>query len=216
VTGGPLAGLLAVAMIGVVCFHAGRLVLAVRLRRPTEADVDVVHAAMGVSMAGMLTGWLTGSWNDVWTVAFAASSVWFGLRLVRGVSGSGLGGPLASHHLPHFVASAVMLSMLWAMRWEPAAGGQPGSTGAGSPMAHMAGGGVLLPAVLAVLVVANSAVAVWSALPASPGTAGPASTGASAAPRAARSAGVLSDRGAQACFVVMGLAMAYMVVAAHP
>lgn len=212
---GPLADLFAVAMVGVACFHAGRLVLAAWRRRPTEADVDVVHAAMGVSMAGMLTGWLTGPWNDVWTAAFAASTLWFGRKLVRRVGGSRPEEPLVAHDLPHFVASAVMLSMLWTMRWASAPGGQPGSTGAGGAMAHMAGSGVLLPYVLGVLVVANAAVAAWAALPASPATAAPAAV-AGSPPDAARHAGMLGSRGAPVCFVVMGVAMAYMVVSAHP
>jgi hypothetical protein len=213
VTGGPPAELLAVAMIGVACFHAGRLILAVRWRRPTEADVDVVHAAMGVSMAGMLTGWLTGAWNDVWTVAFAASTVWFGRKLVRRVEGSRPGGPLVSHHLPHFVASGVMLSMLWAMRWAGVPAGQPGSSGGGGTMAHMTGGGVLLAYILAALVVANAAVAAWATLPASPPAAPAAVTGSPPGP--ARLVGMLGSRGAPVCFVVMGVAMAYMVVSAH-
>ena len=215
-TGGPLADVLAVAMIGVACFHAGRLALAVRRRRPTEADVDVVHAAMGVSMAGMLTGRLTGSWNDVWTVVFAASTAWFGLRVVRRVSGSRHGVPLVSHHLPHFVASAVMFSMLWAMSWAPAPGGRAGS-GASGAMAHMAGGGVLLPSVLALLVVANAAVGAWGA-PSAPewaAFAAGAVRGPGAASGAAGPAGMLGIRGARVCLVAMGVAMAYMVVADH-
>lgn len=212
-TRGPAADVLAVAMIGVACFHAGRLALAVRWRRPTEADVDIVHAAMGVSMAGMLAGRLSGAWIDAWTVAFAASTAWFGLRVVRRVSGSRHGGPLVSHHLTHAVASAVMVSMLWAMSWAPAPGGRAGP-GAPGAMAHMAGGGVLLSSVLAVLVVANAAVGAWaSPVPGSAAFATGAVRGSVSPPGAAGPASMLGIRGARTCLVVMGVAMAYMVVA---
>jgi hypothetical protein len=240
VTGGPIGDLLAVAMVGVASFHAGRLGLAVLWRRVTQVDVDVVHTAMGVSMAGMLTGWLTGAWNDVWMVAFAASTVWFGRGLVRRLSDSRAAGPAIAHHLPHFVASAVMLYMLWAMRWMSMTGRQPGSTGstAMGSMGHVGGGGLLLPAVLAALVVGNAAMAAWLGLSPSLGVAGVEAaaevalgaaapgaaavrqaSGGSPAPRSSRTprpVGVLGSRGAPACLLAMSVAMAYMVVAVHP
>lgn len=234
-TVGPLADLLAVAMVGVACFHAGRLALAVLWRRSTQVDVDIVHTAMGVSMAGMLTGWLSGAWNDAWMVAFAVSTVWFGRGLVRRLSDARAAGPAIAHHLPHFVASAVMLYMLWAMRWMPVTDRQLGSTGSMGSMGHVGGSGLLLPAVLAALVVGNAAMAAWLALSPSLGAAGVGAVadvasgaaapdtlavraGAAVRPAAVvvRPAGMLGSRGAPACLFAMSVAMAYMVVAVHP
>ncbi|MGH9098663.1 MAG: DUF5134 domain-containing protein [Acidimicrobiales bacterium] len=208
-TGGPVADLLAVAVVGVTCFHAGRLVLSRLWRRSTQVDVDIVHSAMGVAMAGMLTGWLTGAWNDAWIAAFAVSTVWFGRRLGRRLSDPRSSGLEIAHHLPHFVASGVMLYMLWAMRWMGMAGGRAGSMGTMGTMGtigHAGAGSLWLPSVVALLVVGNAAIAAWVAL--SP------SLGVAAGPRT--SDGMLGVRGAPACLFVMSVAMAYMVVAVHP
>ncbi len=229
--------LLAAAMAAVACFHAGRLALAAMRRGSTEIDVDVVHTVMGVSMAGMLTGSLTGSWNDACVVAFGAATFWFGRGIVRGLSDERAVGAAVTHHLPHFVVSALMLYMLLVMRW----------TMTGSRMSLMGGvtgtGGMLLPSVLAVLVVANAAVVAWRAF-ALPGEAfavfetaassahkhvdahmgshvslGAASSEvetAGSAPHRPSGTGILAPRGAPACLLVMSMVMAYMVVAAHP
>ncbi len=240
-TGETVAGLLAVAMVGVACFHAGRLTLAVLWRRPTEVDVDVVHTVMGVAMAGMLTGWLNGGWNDAWMVVFAMSAAWFGRGLLRRPSDPRAAGLAIAHHLPHFVASAVMLYMLWAMRWTSVMGRQAGSMAAMGSIGHIAGSSPILPFVLAALVVGNAAVAAWTALSPSLGTMAVvgegAGTGTGAASRTSmptaaaattvaacgtapaarpRQAPVLGYRGAPACLVVMSVAMAYMVFVIRP
>lgn len=218
---GPMADLLAVAMVGVALFHASRLALAVLWRRPTEADVDIVHMVMGISMAGMLTGWLTGAWNDAWMATFAVSTFWFGLGSVRELTDAGPARAVAAHHLPHFVASAVMLYMLVAMRWMS----MPASPNMGS-MGHVSGS-VLLPAILAVFVVGNAAVTAWRALllapprvtvPEAVPSGGPASGGISVRSGfpLERGVGLLAPRGTPACLVVMSAAMAYMLVTVHP
>lgn len=217
---GPLAYLLAVAMVGVTCFHASRLALAVLWRRPTEVDVDIVHTVMGVSMAGMLTGWLTGAWNDAWMVVFAASTLWFGLGSVRELSDAGPVRSAAGHHLPHFVASAVMLYMLVAMRWMPMAGPNMSSMG------HVSGG-VLLPAILAVLVVGNAAITAWRTLLFAPrqamvpeavpsGVPAPGGTSLQSDFPLERPIGLLAPRGTPACLLVMSAAMGYMLITVHP
>lgn len=217
VSAGPLAALLAAAMVGVACFHAGRLALSAWWRRPTEADVDLTHIAMGVAMAGMLIGWSWGAGGDVWIVLFAGSSAWFARNVARELSDPRTSGLGVAHHLPHLVASAVMLYMLWAMRWTGMAG--MGASAAGRA-AGAAGGPTLLSFVLAALVVANAVSAAWTArvVRAAPraGGAAPRAGGAATAGGTANAAEVLGSRGALGCLVVMSLAMAYMVVAAHP
>lgn len=220
---GPFADLLAVAMVGVACFHWSRLVLAALWQRPTEVDVDVVHTVMGVSMAGMLTGWLTGAWNDAWMVLFACATAWFGWGMVRHLPDGDTARGLATHHLPHFVASAVMLYMLVAMRWTSMTGPAMGSMG------HV-GDSLLLPAVLAVLVVADAAIAAREGLLATPARAAvaeaaaapvpdaPASVAGSTPPPgpAKRPVGTVAPGGTAACTLVMSVAMAYMLITVHP
>jgi hypothetical protein len=223
---GPLADLLAVAMVGVACFHASRLASALLLRRSTEVDVDIVHTVMGVSMAGMLTGWLTGAWNVAWMVIFAASSFWFGLGAVRQLSDPEPVSAVATHHLPHFVASAVMLYMLVAMRWSMA---NPNM----SSMGHVSGS-VLPPAILTALVMGNAAITAWRTLLLAPQRAVvpevvPSATsgagGASVRPVVPlqrpvvplqRPVGALAPRGTAACLLVMSLAMGYMLITVRP
>jgi hypothetical protein len=239
VSGSPLAVLMAVVMAGVACFHAGRLTLAVLWRRPTHVDVDVVHIAMGVAMAGMLVGWPWGEWNDVWIAIFAVSSVWFGRKAVREMSDSRTGVGIA-HQLAHLVGSLVMLYMLWAMRWTSMAGMGTALVGRAD---HVAGGATPLSYVLGVLVVANAASAACVALfsGAGPsrfsrhrrvvstenawGTTGAhgdgaelalLATGHGASEAPARSSDVLGFRGALGWLVAMSVVMAYMVVAARP
>jgi hypothetical protein len=220
VASGPLADLLAVAMVGVACFHASRLALAVLWRRSTEVDVDIVHMMMGVSMAGMLTGWLAGAWNDAWMVVFAASTFWFGLGPVRELSDTGPVRAVATHHLPHFVASAVMLYMLVAMRWMSM--GSPKM----SSMGHVSGG-VLLPTILAALVMGNAAITAWRTLQLAPQRAtvpevvssGVAGTGGGSVRSGVpleRPVSVLAPRGTPACLLVMSVAMSYMLITVHP
>lgn len=220
---GALAGVLAIAMVAVAAFCAGRLVLAVAWRRSTEHDVDVVHVVMGVSMAGMLTGWLTGAWTDVWMVAFSAATVWFGWGTVRQLSARSPSTP-ACTHLPHFVASAAMLYMLFAM----------GSMTVGAGMKGMAAGAThspMLDAAVAALLVGDALIAAGRALlpsarqqSASPSPrvtvtvgAGPGADLAAGAPVARASGGMaLSPRATPACLVVMSLAMAYMFLTVRP
>jgi hypothetical protein len=221
----PLADVLAVGMLAVAAFCAGRLVLAVAWRRSTERDADAVHVVMGVSMAGMLTGWLTGTWNDAWMVAFSASTIWFGYAVVRQLSQHSptTGG---CTHLPHFVASAAMLYMLFAM----------GSGAMGSSMSGMAGGvhSQMLDVAIAVLLVGDALIAAGGALlpaadpPSRVATAqvsGPIGAGPGAelaqlpstSPKASRSsASPLAPRATPACLVVMSLAMAYMFLTVRP
>lgn len=185
--------------------------------------MDVVHLVMGVSMAGMLTGWLSGAWNDAWIVVFAASTAWFGREILRHLSEAKEAGAAVTHHLPHLVVSAVMLYMLLAMRWTSMTG--PGMSSMGD--VRDVGGSLLLPSVLALLVVGNASIVVWRAFAPSLGAAAVADVqpsrvsapvGVSVRPQASPSRPIvtLAPRGAPACLLVMSVAMAYMVVTLHP
>jgi hypothetical protein len=207
---GSLADLLAVAMVGVSVFCAGRLVLGFALRRPAERDVDAVHLVMGISMAGMLTGWLRGTWNDVWLLAFAASAAWFGWGALRAAHGWGAATSWLSGgaHASHLVGSATMLYMIVAMRWVP-------TRSAGMHGMAPAASGIVLPTVLATMVVANALfVTIMGLRPV--GAALPSAAGSTSPPSAAVPVRSLAPRGAHVCLVVMSVAMAYMLVTVRP
>jgi hypothetical protein len=117
-----LAGILAVIMISTAAYCATRLIIARVHRRPDERDVDLVHAVMGVAMAGMLVSWLNPLPDGVWAVMFGAATAWFGWRAwhdrrsraERDAAARPAGRPPHPHHVPHLVMCGAMVYMLLA------------------------------------------------------------------------------------------------------
>jgi hypothetical protein len=70
-----LSDLLAALMLVVAVYCIGRLVLSFGSRRSTERESDVIHAVMGVSMAGMLTPSLAAVPSGLWVLVFSASTL---------------------------------------------------------------------------------------------------------------------------------------------
>lgn len=204
------AGALAFGVLGVALFCAGRLVLGALWRRPVEHDVDIAHVVMGVSMAGMLTGWLAGSWTDAWVVAFTASTCWFAWR-TRSDGG----------HIRHLVASVAMLYMLAAVAWlGPASPGHSMGAAMGSMVAIESGTGTptLALAVACLLVLDASIAATRAFKPAAFAIGGEPCAGAPVTREETegRGSAPLAPRGTAVCTLVMTLAMAYMFVTMHP
>lgn len=208
-----LVDVLAAGVLGVALFCAGRIVLGAMWRRAVERDVDTAHVMMGVSMAGMLTGWRSGSWADVCVVAFSASTCWFAWR-TRSDGG----------HMRHVVASAAMLYMLVEVRWlAPVAAGHSSGTAMGSMgsmSAYSSGAGApVLAFVVAGLLVLDASIVAARALrrgavayASGPGGAAPVTDNESCVPGPRP----LAPRGTANCALVMTLAMAYMFVTMHP
>jgi hypothetical protein len=113
---GGLSDLLAGLMLGVAAYCTGRLVLSLRSRARTERDADVVHAVMGVSMAGMLAPSLAAGPTAMWVLIFSASTVWFGWRVVHDADRSPGADPRGQHP-PHLLMSAAMVYMLVVLAW---------------------------------------------------------------------------------------------------
>jgi hypothetical protein len=117
-----LAGILAAVMIATAAYCATRLIIARVHRRPDERDVDLVHAVMGVAMAGMLVSWLNPLPDGVWAVMFGAATAWFGWRAwhdrrsraERDAVARPTGRPPHPHHVPHLVMCGAMVYMLLA------------------------------------------------------------------------------------------------------
>jgi hypothetical protein len=82
--GGPawLADTFAAVMIVTAGYCAYRLVAARRWHRPTEIDVDVMHAIMGVAMAGMLVPRFNLLRYGSWEIVFGAAMGWFGWQIL--------------------------------------------------------------------------------------------------------------------------------------
>ena len=93
-------------------------------RRFSGWDVDVSHAFMGVSMAGMFVSrWAFGP-STMWELIFAALMIWFSVRSIQSILQWGV-------HLTHFLIHAVMNFAMLLMYWFPM------QTGRGTSMAGM-------------------------------------------------------------------------------
>ena len=121
--------LFGVLMLGVAAYCLVMTVLSVATNRPAGRDVDISHACMGVSMAGMfVAGWAFGP-DAMWELAFAALLVWFVVRSIQSLLRFGL-------HLPHASIHAVMSFSMLLMYWFPM-----GSSSGSASMAMSGGGG---------------------------------------------------------------------------
>lgn len=217
--------LVAVMLVGAATWCALRATVATAWGVRTGRDVDVVHALMGVSMAGTLVGWASGAWDGVWAGVFVAATLWFAWGFGRELKGRRCahGG---QSHLPHLAMSVVMLYMLVSMRWAGM-----GSMGHGVGTGASSGGVSYLALGVAVLLVGNASLAAFQALqgsralaavgvgalgePTAPGSAAISTDDAMMAPRRSPDA-MLAPRGTALCLVAMSLAMAYMLVAMRP
>ena len=189
-----VAGGLAAVLLLIAGYCATRLVAARWWRRSTDHGVDVMHAVMGVAMAGMLVPRLNPLQARAWAALFAAGVAWFGWQVLRdrrrgGVTRPGTGLPAPhGHHGAHVLSCAAMVCMLTA------------APRLGAPMTARAGAMPVVALVLAVAVAISVVVSTdrTSALrPAAPGLAGPP---------------VLCPRLAASCQIMMGVAMAYMLI----
>ncbi len=117
-----LSDILAGVMILTTLYCVGRTVLARAKRRPAEHDVDVVHALMGVAMAGMLVASLKTLPAGAWAVVFAAAGAWYVVQIAQSYRASGASAGQQSesaahrhHHLPHLAMCCAMVYMLLAV-----------------------------------------------------------------------------------------------------
>jgi hypothetical protein len=227
-----LADTLAAAMIATAAYCASRIVFARLRRRRTEQDLDAVHVAMGLAMAGMFVPRLdvlpggTGG-KDTWTAVFCVGAAWFAARAWQAArSGTRR---QAAHHVPHLVACAAMVYMFLAPIGGSTAGGSGGMSGMGG-----GGAAVRFPTLglaLTVFLVGSAVIvadritlagasASPAALSASGGSGGgcaplPAGSAEATQPVAGRSGvsgGVIAPRASTCCHIAMSVAMAYMLV----
>jgi hypothetical protein len=195
-----LSDALALAMLAVAAYCAGRVVIARALRRATDYSADAVHTAMGVAMAGMLTARLAS--NTPWIVVFAVAAGWFGVRTVRALVGAPVSVIGAGSHLRHLVSSGAMVYMLLA---SPAAAAASPATGSMTGMAGMttASTGVRFPTLALILV----ALMIGYTVVVTDRTSRPR-------PSASEPADVhtLAPRSVACCQVAMNITMGYMLL----
>jgi Domain of unknown function (DUF5134) len=233
-----VAGVLAAVLLLIAGYCASRLAMARWRRRSTDHAVDVMHAVMGVVMAGMLVRWLNPLQSRAWAVLFAAGAVWFGRQVLRERRRRAAPrGPAAvahlldGHHGAHVLSCAAMVCMLLA------------APGLGAPATAGRGAVPVLALLLAVAVAVSVVVSTDRISALRPASAAPAQaavlepTPAQAAvlepapaqaealgPVPARAAALrpgpapgcacpaLSPRLAACCQILMGVAMAYMLI----
>ena len=236
-----VAGVLAAVLLLIAGYCATRLAAARWWRRSTDHGVDVMHAVMGVAMAGMLVPRLNLLQARAWAVLFAAGAAWFGWQVLRDRRhrAAGRGRPAASgpaeppaapgHHGAHVLSCAAMVCMLLA------------APDLSAPMTAARGALPVLALLLAVAVAVSVVVstdrlaalrpapALAPAGAAAPGEAaftgpaparnGPIRSGATravaprdAAPARSVSRPVLCPGLAASCQIMIGVAMAYMLI----
>ena len=204
-----LTYLLAGLMLVVAAYCAGRVVYARLRHRETEHDIDLLHVLMGVAMAGMLASRLSILSSHVWEAMFAATVVWFAVRIVLTLRGSRMDRPALGHRLPYLLAPAAMLYMYLAPITAASGSGGGGMAG----MADSAGASTRFPAIGLVLAVCMAGFAVLTmdritlTAPASPGQSGTSNPSGGL-----HCGGLLAPRAANSCHIAMSITMAYMLI----
>jgi hypothetical protein len=198
VTGpGWLAGTLAAVMLSVAAYCVSRLISARPRGRATERDVDTVHGAEGVAMAGMLVPSLGLLPGVMWQVAFAATAGWFASRAIRARRRHGARTPPPGHYLPHLMESGAMLYMLAAVPAARAAGATAAGMGGPGGGGFSAGAFVFALFLLGYVVwTADRFTALRAPAPGPPVTGPP----------------VLAPRLAGCCQIAVSITMAYMLI----
>jgi Domain of unknown function (DUF5134) len=130
-----IPGTFAGVMLVVAVVSAARLAADAAARRwlAADADADVAHLLMAISMAGMLVTSLRTLPAGVWEPVFGLLTAWFAGRVAVDARGQGARGWVANCHAPHLVHSVAMLYMFLALRTAPGGGaGTAGMSGAAS------------------------------------------------------------------------------------
>jgi hypothetical protein len=162
-------------MILTAGYCASRTVAARRWRRPTEFDVDVMHAVMGVAMAGMLVPRLNPLRSGSWQVVFAAAMGWFCWQIIGAYRGrpanahpspdgrrpadahSSSGLHRTAHYAPHLLGCGAMLYM-----YLVAGVARAGTAAPGMPASGMSASTIHSPGLAFPLAVALFGYVIWT------------------------------------------------------
>ena len=227
-----LAGGLAVLMVMIAVYCAGRLTVS-RLRgRDTEVATDGLHVLMGVAMAGMFEPRLTPVPGDAWRAVFGVAAAWFAWQAIRAGRRPSV---RCAHPTAHAVECAAMVYMVLPVGSWPGRGpgmampGMSQGTTVGNPALTLVLAlfmlGYVLWAIdrLAVLsrttaaATAHPTAAVRSPLaamtmPAAAGILGPPAPGTTADSRRPPGTTALAPRLAACYKIAMAITMGYMLI----
>jgi hypothetical protein len=218
-TPSALLDLLAVIMLAIVVASLVRVLMiplaAAGPWRPVQAaaDADVVHALMGIAMAGMFTPSLASLPNAAWAVIFGVATAWFAGRAWLEAHADGIRSVLAGRCILHLVHSAAMLYMFVALTAPAAGSGMAGMSMSGSAMDTLR-----YPTLAGVLTLLLIGYSVWdvdqlSGKRFSPALAGgPVTAAAAYGPRPAARAFLLAPATQAGWQVVLSISMALMLV----
>jgi hypothetical protein len=228
-----LAGGLAVVMIVIAVYCAGRLAVS-RLRgRDTEVATDGLHVLMGVAMAGMFEPRLTPIPGAAWRAVFAVAAAWFAWQAIRAGRRPGA---RCAHPAAHAVECAAMVYMVLPVGSWPSGRGprmtMPGmsqGTTVGNPALTLVLALFMLGYVLWALdrlaVLSRTAAAAAprpaaagpsplaaATVPAATGILGPPAPGTIAYPRRSPGRNPLAPRLAACYKIAMAITMGYMLI----
>ncbi len=188
-------------MIAVGLYHVARMAAALRRQRRRELDVDATHTLMGLVMAGMLAGSVSGRFADVCFLGFVLATAWFGglaaqTWVLTGARGLG-------HPLRQVVGCFAMSYMLVVTSGA-------GILGLNRPEIRMPGmrmgGGAALSGsgfpLLLILLAATAGVTVWTAL---------TTAGSARRPSAPSPGGVFAPTLTAGCQTAMNATTVYML-----
>ena len=228
-----LAGGLAVLMIMIAVYCAGRLTVS-RLRgRDTEVTTDGLHVLMGVAMAGMFEPRLTPIPGAAWHAVFAVAAAWFAWQAIRA---SRRPSARCAHPAAHAVECAAMVYMVLPVGSWPSGRG-PGMTMPGMSQGATVGNpaltlvlalfmlGYVLWAIDSLAVLSRTAVAATPrpaaavrsplaalTVPAATEILGPPAPGTTADPRRPPGSTALAPRLATCYKIAMAITMGYMLI----
>ena len=199
-----LAGGLAMLMIVIAVYCAGRLAVS-RLRgRNTERDTDALHVLMGVAMAGMFEPRLTPVPVTAWRAVFAAAAAWFAWQAIRP-------GRRPAAHAARTRRPTPSNAPPWSTCCCPSAPG-PRATGRGMAMPGMSQGTTIgNPALTLVLALFMLGYVLWAIDRLADLSRTPAAATAGISP-AAPSVPVLAPRLAASYKITMAITMGYMLI----
>lgn len=109
---GWLAAVLAVTVLAAAATSLGRVVAGLLRGRRAHYGVDLTHALMGASMAGMFVANLSFLSTAIWTAAFAVVIGWHAIRAITGSQNRSSPRPGLLRETGHLLSVAAMLYML--------------------------------------------------------------------------------------------------------
>lgn len=217
-----LADIVGALMLAATVYAIVRIVVAWRTGKATDYAIEVCHAVMGVSMAGMLIPGLKivtpGASTWTWVVVSAVITAWFAVSVLRDLATSHperVEHVRRLHHLPHLVLSGAMVYMLAAMGVMDSGGSTMSMSGGSMPgMSMGSSGGTMMPwdtlDLLLAFFMIGYTVLLTDRLPSV------AAHGGIGEPRAlgghGGAGGLYAPRGAAGLGIVMAAGMAYMLI----